>query len=201
MKKIKDFILQAYKDFGKLKIILAFLLLFGTISGEIWSKNFPYETLQKLDFFFFSDFEFKTRASFFTNFLSSLGASSIFFFSIIIMTFSILGIIGIFAVIALKGIGFGVILGNLYKFYSLKGAIAGTFILLPGAFFSAIALILIASESFVLTLNLLRKTLSGSNENNISFLNYIKKMGLSGLILIFSAVTDSLLIMFLSGFF
>jgi hypothetical protein len=194
MKKIVDFFLKAGRDFGKFSIVLAAIFLSGLSFGAILTGNSRAEILRKLDFLFFSDFEIKSVLTFVSNFILSLGASSIFLALIFLMSFSILGSIGIFITVLIKGIGLGMILGRLYVIYSFQEAIANFCILLPGAFFSVVSLILCASESLTFNLALTKKIrrIPCEDQNFSSvFLQYIKKIGISCFILIISALIDA----------
>ncbi|MDR1240876.1 MAG: hypothetical protein LBK29_03295 [Oscillospiraceae bacterium] len=202
MEKIRYFFSKIDNNFNKFNVILSAIILLGIAFGAILAGNMNTDVLKKFNFFFFSDFEIKSSLNFISNFMSSLGASSIFFATVFFMSFSIFGLVIIFLFVLLKGVGLGVILGRLYVAYSIKGAIFGSCVLLPGAFFSVISLILCASESIEFNLILTKKVISFNEQNLMpAFLNYIKKVGTSGFVLIISAVVDSIFSLTLIKFF
>jgi hypothetical protein len=72
---------------------------------------------------------------------------------------------------------------------------------LPGAFVAIISLIFLASESLRFNILILKKIYFNQDKNDIFFFDYIKKIAISGIILIIAAFFDSCLITGLANFF
>ena len=86
---------------------------------------------------------------------------------LLLSSFSILGVLISFLFVFLKGLGLGIILSQLYTHYLFKGIVFGMFVFLPGAFVSSMSLVNFASESFKFSLEITKKMLPCSNEENL----------------------------------
>lgn len=118
-----------------------------------------------------------------------------YFLSLFILGGSVAGTFLSPAVIALRGLGNGLIMGFLYKTYELKGIAFSALIILPSALVSALALILCARESFCFSIMFIRAVSPRSGAVNLSndFRLYCLRYLFLLVVLLISALLDSVL--------
>jgi len=184
------------------KIVFSILLIFGVALGSICINKISNASMKEINSLFFLDLNYTSNFNI-HNLMYSFGMSSIFIVVMILMSLSVFGIIGIFLLIFLKGFGIGLILGSLYITHSLKGIIFGIIIILPGAFFSSMILIFLASESLKLAIKFSKKLLPNPGETYMwnELVNYTKKAGISVVFIILSSFLDFGLSCLFSKFF
>ncbi|MGN1113460.1 MAG: hypothetical protein ACI4RP_09665 [Acutalibacteraceae bacterium] len=143
------------KRYG-LMIFLAAFLSAGIVCGCILAQYGDEQTMKSLDFIFISNFKGRIEQGLFEGFKASMSAYFLFYIMSLLLGLSLWGMIGIPAVMALKGIGAGLCAGYLISAYSFQGAVFYVIVMLPGLFLSSLSLILQCKHSFRLSQRLWR---------------------------------------------
>lgn len=179
---------------NKILILSSVLLIIGLIFGVASLKK------NDLIFNFVSAYSenfisARNTASFLNIFINSFLESFGFIFLIFYFGTSIFGVVFLPFFIAFRGYLYGATAAFLYSEYLLKGVALNAIIVLPGALFFMIAFLLSSCEAFKFSFALANQTFYSGEYKNLSlyFKNYCYKYLLYIILLILSAVTDTLI--------
>ncbi len=142
--KIK-FFFQALRENYAL-VLLSVFLICGMIFGVLFAKNAEVSALSKLDFLFFSNFKARTVQPFVTVFSASFASSFLFILSCFLCGLSMWGMFIIPGIVFFRGFGLGLTSGYIYAAYGWNGVLFNLTVILPGAFFCCLAILLAARE-------------------------------------------------------
>ena len=124
--------------------------------------------------------------------LLSYESSSLAFWLILLLSFSPIGLLVPWIVIAIKTYGISLVLCNLYMHYHIKGIIFGTLIILPGSFLSLYSLIYFLPSAMKISMIFCKPFCSQLTENNLNthIKQYLLVVLKSALILFTSLIFD-----------
>lgn len=188
---------------NKILLLMFFCLILGMIVGSISAGCINFETLDRLNSVFLTDFKQRMSQSGAEVFVSSL---SLYFVFAIIMEFSAFAAWGTAFVpllLVFKGMGMGLSGGYLYLVYGLKGIAFYILILVPGIFVSSIAFAFFGVSAFKSSVAISKKILPKPSDDMLwpYVKSNVKKLGHCTLLLCFSAFLDMAFMMMFSSFF
>ena len=188
---------------NKILLLMFFCLIVGMTIGSVSAGCINFETLDRLNAVFLTDFKQRISQSGTEIFVSSLSLYFIFALILELSAFAAWGIISAPLLLIFKGIGMGLSGGYLYLVYGLKGIAFYILILVPGIFVSSIAFAFFAVSAFKNSLAISKKILPKPSETVLwpYVKSNIKKLGYCTLLLCFSAFLDMAFMMMFSGFF
>ena len=161
--------------------IFTLSLFIGMGFGAVFSAKADNSFMESVDFLFSTSFTSRLNNSVYQTYLSSLAANFIFLATAFLMGLSIWGYALLPAVSLFKGFGIGLTAGYLCSTYMLKGIAFYLLMLLPAAFLSVIALMLLQKEAFGFSLRLMRTVLRPDSLHTglvkSEFLYFMKKGG------------------------
>ncbi len=179
---------------NRLLIVLTILFLFG-FSFAIFSNN-KYEIVVDWSESFLKNYIIKKSSlSFFNSVIDSFLSSMLFFVFCLISGTSMLGVIIVPLIVAVRGYLFGCISAYLYSVYSFEGVAFHAVIILPSAIIFTITLIFCSIDCIKFSFNLAKLTFKENSLNNIffEFRNLTVKLLIYSLFIFISAVIESLL--------
>lgn len=137
----------------------------------------------------------RSGESFFSVALSSFMSSALVLLVLFAAGTSMLGVILVPFLAALRGVFYGGVSALLYSEYSVKGIAFNAVLIVPSAFVFVVALLLAARESMRFSLIIAKMSLPGSPSVNLSFdfKNYCGRYLFIVLIALASALTDAVL--------
>ena len=182
-------------------LLLGASLLIGMLIGALAARGAEYETLERLDFLFSSNFMARRTQSRFCTFTASLASSFLFVLVCFLMGLSLWGAFLVPLVPLFRGYGMGFSAGYLYAFYGFRGVSFYFLVLLPGFFLSALAIIICARESIRFSSVLVASGRSEAKQGKLlgSLRLYFMRTGMILIVLFASAVVDVLLTACFSG--
>lgn len=193
-------------NFGKnnrILLLMLFCLVLGMVVGSVSAGCINFETLDKLNSIFLTDFKQRISQSGAEVFISSLSLYFIFALILELSAFSAWGVALVPLMLVFKGMGMGLSGGYLYLVYGLKGIAFYILILVPGIFVSSIAFAFFGVSAFKSSFAISKKLLPKSSD--VMLWQYvksnIKKLGYCTLLLCLSAFLDMSFMMMFSGFF
>lgn len=193
-------------NFGKNNriLLLMFLcLIVGMAIGSVSAGCINFETLDRLNVVFLTDFKQRIAQNGTEIFVSSLSLYFIFALILELSAFAAWGIISAPLLLIFKGIGMGLSGGYLYLVYGLKGIAFYILILVPGIFISSIAFAFFGVSAFKSSFAISKKLLP--KPSDAVLWNYVKsnlkKLGYCTLLLCFSAFLDMAFMMMFASFF
>lgn len=192
-----------FKKYG-LMIFLTSFLAAGIVCGCILAQYGDEQTMKSLDFIFISNFKGRITQGLFEGFKASMSAYFLFYIMALLLGLSLWGMIGIPAVIALKGIGAGLCAGYLIAQYSFQGAVFYVIVMLPGLFLSSLSLLLQCKHSLKLSQKLWRYFVPHKNNTEHEkpdMLSFFQKSSAVLLLTAAGAITDVLFTAFFSHMF
>ena len=127
--------------------------------------------------------------------LSNYESSSLAFWLILLLSFSPIGLLVPWIILAIKTYGISLVLCNLYTHYHIKGTIFGTLIILPSSFLSLYSLIYFLPNAMKTSMLFCKAFCPQSTENNLSthMKQYLLIVLKSALILFTSLIFDFIL--------
>lgn len=145
--------------------------------------------------------ELRTKSAFLKIFSKAFSVSLTYIILIFIFGSSVLGMIMLPFIVAVKGMIYGSLMSELYSQYTLKGIAYNAVMVLPAAAVFVTALILASSEGFDFSLKVARLTLPRTQPTNLyyTFKIYCEKFLKITLIVLVSALIDSLISVYLSN--
>lgn len=137
----------------------------------------------------------RSGESFLSVALSSFMSSALVLLALFAAGTSMLGVILVPFLAALRGVFYGGVSALLYSEYSVKGIAFNAVLIVPSAFVFVIALLLAARESIRFSLLIAKMSLPGAPSVNLSFdfKNYCGRYLFIALIALASALTDAVL--------
>ena len=193
-------------NFGKNNriLLLMFLcLIIGMTIGSISAGCINFETLDRLNSVFLTDFKQRIAQTGTEVFVSSLSLYFIFALVLELSAFAAWGIVSVPLLLVFKGIGMGLSGGSLYLVYGLKGIAFYILILVPGIFVSSIAFAFFGVSAFKSSFAISKKLLLKPSDSVLRpyVKSNVKKLGYCTLLLCFSAFLDMAFMMMFSVFF
>lgn len=159
---------------NRLLVLLGTVLLGGLVCGALLAGQAGISALQKLDFLFNSNYILRSGTSALSVFLASVCSSFLFVFADFLCGLSVWGTFLVPFVPFIRGIGLGMTAGYLYVTHGFYGGLFYAVVLLPGAFFSCLAILWSAKEALLFSHRLSRAGLSEKGEPP-NFLNYLSQ--------------------------
>ena len=147
------------KPIGRLNTLFFLLLISGIVFGAYYCTVYNSSLYKDLDFLFSSNIKQRLSQSPLQTFLSSYASCCVFLLSSYFLGCSMWGFALLPVVSFFKGFGIGLTASYLFINYAFNGAIYYVGVMLPGAFLSAVALILLQSDAFRFSIRLLKFTL------------------------------------------
>lgn len=137
----------------------------------------------------------RSGESFLSVALSSFMSSALVLLALFAAGTSMLGVVLVPFLAALRGVFYGGVSALLYSEYSVKGIAFNAVLIVPSAFVFVIALLLAARESMRFSLLIAKMSLPGSQSVNLAFdfKNYCGRYLFIALIALASALTDAVL--------
>lgn len=145
--------------------LLASLLLAGMIFGSFRARGAGYDSLERLDFLFASNFRARSDLPFYSVFCASFASSFLFVFACFLCGLSMWGAFLIPLLAAFRGYGLGLTAGYLYSSQGWTGALFYLSVLLPGAFLSCLAILAAGEEGERCSCSLASRVIRGNGEN------------------------------------
>lgn len=179
---------------NKIIIILTFCFITGFLFGLFFLEEFDsfnnYVSKYSNDFI-----NSRLNNGYMKIFFDSLFESLIHILIIFCVGTSMFGLIFIFPLIFIRGYFYSSIISYLYLSYGVKGIVINAIAVLPFSILFIIAYILCCFESFKFSLSLANQTFLNSEYRNlsISFKNYCIKYSLILILILISAVIDSVI--------
>lgn len=127
-------------------VFLSLFLIGGAVFGAVFARNADVSALKKLDFLFYSNFASRAGQSFFSVFSASFASSFLFILFCFLCGLSMWGMFLIPAAVFFRGFGLGLTSGYIYAAYGGKGILFNLVVILPGALFCCLAILLAARE-------------------------------------------------------
>ncbi len=189
------------KPIGKLNTLFFLLLVAGIAFGAYYCTVYNSSLYKDLDFLFSSNIKQRLSQSPLQTLLSSYTGCCVFLLSSYFLGCSMWGFALLPVVSFFKGFGIGLTASYLFINYAFNGAIYYIGVMLPGAFLSAAALILLQSDAFRFSSQLLKFTLypdkGGNPSNKPGFKKYSKRLFTAlAITLVASAADMGLTLMF-----
>ena len=128
-------------------VLLALLFLAGMALGAVYARNADFTVLDELDFLFASNFRIRSSTPEYSVFLASFVSSFLFLLLCFLCGLSLWGIFLIPLIPVFRGFGLGLTSGYLYAVYGGKGVLFNLIVILPGAFFCCLSILLAAKEA------------------------------------------------------
>lgn len=124
-----------------------FLIIIGIIVGTIFAKNADEILLNILRSIFLNNYSLRSTQSLLETFSTSIVSSFIFVVLAVLMGMTMWGNITVPMLNFFKGFGLGISSGYLYLAYGFKGILFNLIVVFPGAFLSALALIISSKQA------------------------------------------------------
>lgn len=182
-------------------LLLCIFLIVGVILGVICAKNGDKSLIEKLDFLFVTNFENKKTMDAFSIFSASFASGFLFLLTILFLGISAWGFFFLPAVPLFKGFGFGLSTGYMYGAYGFSGVLYNLLIILPGAFLSALVIIVVSKESFRFSWDIMTTLRGFKTDISGEFKLYIVKIFWGLLIIAAASLIDMLFSLIFSGLF
>lgn len=172
-------------------VLLALILLGGVACGAVYARTAGFLALDRLDFIFAGNFKARQTEPYLSIFTASFASSFLFVFLCFLCGLSMWGTLFVPAVLLFRGFGLGVTSGYLYAAYGWKGILYNFSVLLPGAFFCCLAILMASMEAMRFSKLLASGSGNTSTPNNLR--NYTGRFGIILLIACFAAGIDLVL--------
>lgn len=175
------------------KILLVSLtMILAIVIGSIISIRYRNFFCNEINNKFISFYTDNTDQSFFQNFLSIIYENFVFVFLCLLSGTSIIGFIPVALLVFFKTIGLSVLTSYIFYSYLLKGLEFYFLIIYPGKILLIFTILFVASSSLRLTENIYKVV--DKNENaDINKAIILKQMLLSILLVLISALIDTIL--------
>ncbi|NLJ31779.1 MAG: hypothetical protein GX424_09305 [Clostridiales bacterium] len=131
---------------NNMMVFFSLFLIGGAVLGAVFAKNADMSSLKKLDFLFYSNFQSRVGQSFFSVFSASFASSFLFILFCFLCGLSMWGMVLIPAAVFFRGFGLGLTSGYIYAAYGGRGILFNLIVILPGALFCCLAILLAARE-------------------------------------------------------
>lgn len=139
------FFFQALRENNAL-VFLSLFLIGGAVFGAVFAKNADVLALKKMDFLFYSNFTARAGQPFLSVFSASFASSFLFILFCFLCGLSMWGMFLIPAAVFFRGFGLGLTSGYIYAAYGGKGILFHLTVILPGALFCCLAILMAARE-------------------------------------------------------
>lgn len=127
-------------------VLLAVVFLAGMAVGAVYARNADTQALERLDFLFAGNYKARMTSSFLSIFSASFASTFLFIFACFLCGLSLWGMLLIPFIPFFRGFGLGLTSGYLYAAYGGYGVLFNLAVILPGAFFCCLAVLLAARE-------------------------------------------------------
>ncbi|QAT49694.1 hypothetical protein EQM14_07860 [Caproiciproducens sp. NJN-50] len=127
-------------------VLLAAVFLAGMAVGAVYARNADPQALERMDFLFAGNFKARMTASFLSIFVASFASAFLFIFACFLCGLSLWGMLLIPFIPFFRGLGLGLTSGYLYSNYGGYGILFNLVVILPGAFFCCLSVLLAARE-------------------------------------------------------
>lgn len=182
-------------------LLLCLFLLIGIIAGVICARNGDKSLVEKLNFLFLTDFENRRSMDLFSVFSASFSSGFLMLLATFLLGISSWGFFVLPAVPLFKGFGFGISTGYMYAAYGAAGIFYNILVVLPGAFVSALILIIISKESFRFSWNIMTSLRGYKSDISGEFRLYIVRIFWALIALAGASLLDMLCSLVFSGLF
>ena len=185
----KELLDAARQNWGM--VLLALILLGGLVLGAIYARTAGFDALDRLDFLFAGNFRARRTEPYLSIFTASFASSFLFVFTCFLCGLSMWGIIFVPAVLIFRGFGLGLTSGYLYAAYGWKGILYNLSVILPGAFFCCLAILMASLEAMRFSRLIASGSRNASARNSLR--SYAGRFGIILLISCLAAGIDLLL--------
>ncbi len=127
-------------------VLLAIVFLAGMTVGSVYARNADMQALERLDFLFAGNFKARMTGSLLSIFTASFASGFLFVFACFLCGLSMWGMWLIPLIPFFRGFGLGLTSGYLYAAYGGMGILFNLVVILPGAFFCCLSVLLAARE-------------------------------------------------------
>ena len=182
-------------------VLLALFLLAGMVCGAFYARNAGMDAISRLDFLFSGNFKARISEPVLLTFTASFASSFLFLFACFLCGLSMWGAFFIPLILIFRGFGLGLTSGYLYSAYGIKGILFNFSVILPGAFFCCLALLLAAREGIRLSHRLSAVSCSSDSVNKAQMKLYVLRFGEILALAFFAALIDLLLSVSFGGLF
>lgn len=172
-------------------VLLALVLLTGVVLGTVYARTAGYAALERLDFIFAGNFKARRTEPYLSIFTASFASSFLFILACFLCGLSMWGSFFVPAVLIFRGFGLGLTSGYLYAAYGWLGVLYNLSVILPGAFFCCLSILMASKEAMLFSR--LIATGKGSVSIPDSLKGYMGKYGVILLLACFAAGVDLLL--------
>lgn len=184
-------------------VLLSLFLICGLVIGSIFARNAGETSISKLDFLFFSNYKARAAQPMLSVFTASFASSFIFILFCFLCGLSMWGMFLIPVVVFFRGFGLGLTSGYIYASYAWEGVLYNLVVILPGALFCCIAILLAAREGTRFSKRIAACGTSAKNgvisRNNFKL--YLMRFGTILAVAFFAALIDLLLSACFAGLF
>ena len=181
-------------------VLLSLLFLTGMAFGAVYARSAGSEVLETLDFLFAGNFRERSSGPAQTVFFASFASSFLFLLFCFLCGLSMWGAFLLPFVPAFRGFGLGLTSGYLYASYGGKGILFNLAVILPGAFFSCLSIVLAAGEGMRLSRAVAGHG-TGAGVNGSKVKRYSLRFGAYLGLAFFSALCDLLFAACFGGLF
>lgn len=172
-------------------VLLALILLTGVVLGTIYARTAGFQALDRLDFIFAGNFKARKTEPYLSIFTASFASSFLFVFTCFLCGLSMWGTIFVPAVLIFRGFGLGLTSGYLYAAYGWRGILYNLSVILPGAFFCCLSILMASMEAMRFSRLIASGSVNASARNSLK--DYAGRFGIILLIACFAAGIDLLL--------
>lgn len=177
----------------------------GAIYGAVSSNKADQAMLEAFDFLLVTNFKLRVDQTLFMTFAASLTSYFLFYFALILSSFSAWGMAVVPLITFLKGYGAGLCGGYLVLTYGVEGMGFYVLMILPGAFLSALAIIAQGKESIGFSKSIAKtlffKNSEASIDNPMQTVKFLTSSSYLLFAICFSALVDMLTAMLFSEVF
>lgn len=152
---------------GKFYAVLLCIVLVGVLLGSLFYSSMSADTVRNLNVTQAGFVSVRHRLDFSSILLKSLTSSTAFLFVVFLSGFCAVGHPVAVSTLAVRGLGLGVVLSQLYSTYGAKGMLYSALLVLPNGFICSLALAFGARESICLSNQYAVFTLSDRQTNGL----------------------------------
>ncbi|MFU0833338.1 MAG: Stage II sporulation protein M [Oscillospiraceae bacterium] len=180
-------------------VMLAIVFLAGMFMGAIYARHADIHALERLDFLFAGNFKARMTEPLISIFTASFASAFLFVFICFLCGLSIWGMFLIPFIPFFRGFGLGLTAGYLYACYGGRGVLFTLTVILPGAYFCCLAILLAARNGIVFSH--LLASVNSHKVNHTKLKIYILQFGIVLSIVFLASLIDLLLSVCLGGLF
>lgn len=184
-------------------VFFSLFLIGGIVTGTLFARNADVAWLNKLDFLFVSNYKARAAQPLFTVFSASFASSFLFILCCFLCGLSMWGMFITPVIVFFRGFGLGLTSGYLYAAYEWQGVLYNLVVILPGALFCCIAILLAAREGtrFSKRMAVLGASSQSGMISRSNLKRYLARFGTILALAFFAALVDLLLSACFAGLF